>query len=102
MSVSRMNHVEFISYTGECPNLCSGVLTLKINEEIVTFGNGNDAQFPSFWDNCGYWDSCEHPNSKGEWTIRENLLPDQYREYIDEIDAEFNGNVPHGVCYGCR
>lgn len=27
--------VEFVSYTGEYPNLCSGILTVKIDGEIV-------------------------------------------------------------------
>ena len=32
-------HVQFISYTGRYPNLCSGVLTLKIDGEICHFGH---------------------------------------------------------------
>ena len=31
-------HVEFISYTGRYPNLCSGILTLRIDGKEVTFG----------------------------------------------------------------
>ena len=30
--------VEFVSYTGEFPNLCRGVLTLRIDGEEVRFG----------------------------------------------------------------
>ena len=31
--------VEFVSYTGTYPNLCSGVLTLRIDGEEVRFGH---------------------------------------------------------------
>ena len=31
-------HVKFISYTGEYPNLCKGVLTLEIDGVEYTFG----------------------------------------------------------------
>lgn len=32
-------NVEFVSYTGKFPNLCSGVLTLRIDGENVKFGH---------------------------------------------------------------
>ena len=31
-------NIEFVSYTGEYPNLCNGILTLKIDNKIVKFG----------------------------------------------------------------
>lgn len=31
------NVVEFVSYTGKYPNLCSGVLTLKINGKTYIY-----------------------------------------------------------------
>lgn len=37
------NHVKFVSYTGNYPNLCRGDLTLEIDGEIVTFGYGFDS-----------------------------------------------------------
>ena len=33
-------HVKFVSYTGKFPNLCRGILTLEIDDEIETFGHG--------------------------------------------------------------
>lgn len=42
--------VEFIDYTGEYPNLCSGTLTLEIDGEVVRFGNGHNV---AFWDSGG-------------------------------------------------
>lgn len=42
MLINRNNnetkHVNFVSYTGSYPNLCSGVLTLEIDGKEITFG----------------------------------------------------------------
>lgn len=50
--------IEFVSYTGRYPNLCSGVLTLLINGKEVTFGpEWKGAEFPTFWasgGSCGF------------------------------------------------
>ena len=48
---SKDNVVEFVSYTGKYPNLCSGVLTLKINGKIYTFGYGQ--KYDKFWESGG-------------------------------------------------
>lgn len=52
------NHVKFVSYTGNYPNLCRGDLTLKIDGEIVTFGYGFDSddkpKYDIFWSSGGY------------------------------------------------
>lgn len=37
-----MKRVEFVSYTGIYPNRCRGVLTVKIDGEIVKFGHNYD------------------------------------------------------------
>lgn len=37
---NETNHVEFVSYSGKWPNLCSGELTLEIDGEEVAFGYG--------------------------------------------------------------
>ena len=36
---SNTSRVKFISYTGEYPNLCSGVLTLEIDGKEYKFGH---------------------------------------------------------------
>ena len=49
--------VEFVSYTGEYPNLCRGVLTLCIDGEEVRFGHDygvfeswkTDGNYDKFW-----------------------------------------------------
>ena len=103
------NHVEFIDYTGTYPNLCSGLLTLRIDGKEVTFGNdfsnGKSGQYDSFWSSggCVYFTNNwvdEHVET-GEWRIDVSEIPEPYRKYAAEIDQEFNANVPWGCCGGC-
>ena len=97
------NHVKFVSYTGEYPNLCTGTLTLEIDGDIVTFGDNykNKPDYYSFWSSGGGL----NPNYEGawqdEWTIDVNDIPEQFRKYATEIDEVFNSNVPFGCCGGC-
>lgn len=91
------NHVEFISYTGKFPNACSGVLTLKIDGEIVTFDRFSDC----FWSSGGNCNTVTGDIQKGRWIIDKNELPEKYRQYADEIDRVFNENIPWGCCGGC-
>lgn len=101
------SHVKFISYTGEFPNLCSGILTLEIDGVEYTFGdryNRPKPEFKRFWRSGGNvsFDSnwYEHVKS-GEWHINVNDLPEQFRKYAQEIDIVFNENVEWGCCGGC-
>ena len=121
---SSNNRVKFISYTGEYPNLCSGILTLEIDGVKYKFGhdlsnyhvdeNGNwrhtdedpnNPNFESFWRSGGCvtggapdWDfEVEH----GEWEIDVDYLPELFWDVAEEIDRVFNENVPYGCCGGC-
>lgn len=103
----KVGHVEFMSYTGKYPSLCMGILTLKIDGEIVTFGNSfsNKVDYHKFWatgGSCGF--SSGFPEgyaNRGEWLIYESELPTEYKAYAAEIENVFNENVPHGCCGGC-
>lgn len=102
--------VEFISYTGKYPSLCRGILTLKIDGEVVKFGHKlkdydwennkyNDSNYNDFWSSGGgirNW--CPYQD---EWVINVEDIPEKYRKYAAEIDYVFNENVPHGCCGGC-
>ena len=49
-----MKQVEFISYDGAYPNLCSGLLVLKINGKVKKFPrycllSGGSVQFDDNW-----------------------------------------------------
>lgn len=109
--ISKTEHVEFVNYTGSFPNLCRGVLTLKIDGEIVKFGHDykdynpktlsfNDSNHDSFWHSGGWIDE-DYYSHLGEWEISLNKLTEKYRQYAREIDVVFNSCVRHGCCGGC-
>lgn len=112
----KTENVEFVSYTGKYPNLCSGVLTLKICGEECVFGHNSrdydyktghykDGNYDAFWSsggsagfNGGYSNSYVN---QGEWHTDVEALPEKFKKYADEIDRVFNDNVEHGCCGGC-
>lgn len=86
--------VEFISYDGAYPNLCSGLLVLKINGKVKEFPryclhSGGGVWFDDNW--------CEHIES-GPWSID---LPDDLEPLRQQIEKCINENIPHGCCGGC-
>lgn len=101
-----MKNVEFVSYTGEWPNLCSGILTLKINEKEVKFGKDyktKENYSPRFWKSggrCGFCNTEPYIEHR-EWYINASEIPEAYRKYAEEIEKVFNDNVEHGCCGGC-
>lgn len=92
-------HVEFISYTGEYPCLCSGILTLKIDGKKVRFGYGTPNT--PFWISGGGLSPNYVGAYQGEWKINVDRIPEEYHKYASEIDEVFNDNVPWGCCGGC-
>lgn len=83
--------IEFVSYTGTWPNLCSGVLTLKIDGNEVKFGND---------DYDTYQEYVEDKNPPNFWHISPwgivlyyNMIPEEYQKYMSEILEVFSFNV---------
>ena len=111
--MNKENKVKFISYTGRYPTLCSGILTLEINGKQYKFGHDyskfeswkTDGNYNKFWSSggsCGFRNGYSESYVKeGEWEIDVALLPEELREYANEIDEAFNGNVRYGCCGGC-
>lgn len=100
---STTSHVEFVEYTGKWPNLCGGILTLKIDGKIEKFGyeyKPKEPLHPKFWSSGGHCSlkSIEH----GEWVIDVSMLPEPFREYAAEIDMLMNEHIDYGCCGGCR
>lgn len=86
--------VEFVSYDGAFPNLCSGTLVLRID--------GVERTMPPYCMISGgsVWfdeDLSEHV-TQGEWRV---IVPDDLKAYEQEIISCVNANVPHGCCGGC-
>lgn len=111
-TTSQNEHVEFVDYTGRWPNLCGGILTLKIDGKVVRFGNkafgatDTTELLPKFWISggcCGFTDSSyrESYRKTGEWQINVSELPEAYRKYATEIDRTMNEHVEYGCCGGC-
>jgi len=87
--------VEFVSYDGSFPCLCSGNLVLKINGKEVTLRHCMAS--------CG---SVYFSEKAGDYGVDEGLwmiknLPDELEQYRKEIEDCVNDNVPHGCCGGC-
>ena len=85
--------VEFVSYDGEYPNLCRGVLIIKIDSVIHKLDNcllsGGNIWFDDDWR-----DHTEY----GEWSVN---VPDELNKYRNQITDVVNENVPQGCCGGC-
>lgn len=108
------NNIEFISYNGVYPNLCSGTLVVKIDDKEVSFGRTTKflnceevANYPSFWCSGGSvsfdknWN--EHVNSHCDWEMigYEKDYPPEIWKILPDILNVMNENVEGGCCGGC-
>jgi len=86
--------IEFVSYNGSYPNLCSGTLVMRIDGEEVVFPDYCMSSGGSVWfDN----DWCEHVED-GDWSVS---VPEKYSHLQHEIEEVVNGHVSPGCCGGC-
>ncbi len=102
--------IEFVSYDGCYPNLCSGDLIVKIDGVEHTFGGygpfEDEHHYPKFWESGGSvsfddeW--CEHI-SQGPWILmaEKGEYPTHIYDLLPKILKVMNKNVPHGCCGGC-
>lgn len=95
--------IKFVSYDGRYPNLCSGKLTLKIDDKEMTFGYHGD--YPSFWCSGGHVWADKDWNftvESGPWEFSAiGDLPDFLKGHEQELINIFNDNVDWGCCGGC-
>lgn len=99
-----MPDIKFVSYDGEYPNLCTGILTLEIDGEKKTFGYAG-CDYRDFWTSggrCGFLnDYSDTYLEQNEWIINKNALPNELKNRYKEIKELFNKNVRWGCCGGC-
>ena len=96
--------IEFVSYDGKYPNLCSGTLTLRIDGQYVKFAEF-DGDYDRFWcsGGCAYFNrNYDASTTTGPWEMEIEYLPDHLKMHAQELIDIFNDNVTHGCCGGCR
>ena len=106
--------IKFKDYTGEYPNLCSGILTVHLDGKEISFGDETflvrskkkKPDYPGFWKSGGRVSFDKEWNadvSDGPWKISSEK-PDYQEEIwnaLPEILSVMNENVPFGCCGGC-
>lgn len=88
----KKQRLEFVSYNGEYPNLCSGILKIKLDGKIIIF--------PRFCLLSGGRVYMNKHFEKGEWTIVKfpDNFPEELKSYVEKL---VNENVDFGCCGGC-
>lgn len=87
--------VEFVSYDGKFPNLCSGRLVLRINGQVRELPDGCLCSGGCVWFDDDWGDHVEH----GDWTVVG--LPKDLELFQTKIEECVNENIPQGCCGGC-
>lgn len=92
--------VEFISYNGEYPNLCSGLLVIKVNGKLYEIRHCLYSSGQCFFD-----DDYNEVVTEGDWGISEYKLKlnnlSELIPFREEIEKVVNDNVQKGCCGGC-
>ena len=105
--------IRFVSYSGDYPSLCCGILKLTIDGQRWVFdrycsepevdANGDIHSSP-FWisGGCAGVDSeCNSFCITDPWELDAEEIPEQLKGHEDELIEIFNDNVPWGCCGGC-
>ena len=87
--------VEFVSYDGKYPCLCTGTLIIKVNDKIYSLKHvlisGGFICKDEDWN---MW------AEQGDWEVNLEEYP-ELEPYKEEIARVVNKNVTHGCCGGC-
>jgi hypothetical protein len=87
-----MRKIEFVSYDGKYPNLCSGTLTIKVDGKKMSdhcLRSGGSVWFDKDWS--------EHVED-GPWGVTFEGLTKEENDVLTEL---VNDNVRRGCCGGC-
>lgn len=96
--------IEFVSYSGGYPNLCSGILVLRIDGKEHSFGYQDGCDAEPFWSSGG----CAYIAGDGEEMVTHGKWGFSYcgdskfvKENGEKLIRVFNRHVPYGCCGGC-
>ena len=99
-----MRDIEFVSYDGKYPNLCSGTLVLKIDGEDHSFRNAlqsggmvtHDGKYNHWSVYHDEWDF--HPENDFSEENQDIIFTEAEKKWIKML---INENVEWGCCGGC-
>ena len=93
--MQTVRDIEFVSYDGHYPNLCRGILRLRVEGEEISVSScmisGGECR-------------CAPPycTTQGEWIVNFDRFPVELTELEQQIVTRLvNENVEHGCCGGC-
>ena len=89
--------VEFVSYDGKWPCLCSGTLIIKVDGKTYSFNHAMISGGCIMGGPSTDWDMW---SEEGDWKIDLEEHP-ELEQYKEEIEKVVNENVEHGCCGGC-
>ena len=90
------HNLEFVSYNGEFPNLCSGKLIMKLDDKVLEFPD----HCLSSCGNVSFNDDWDEVVTTGDWVITD--FPEDFPEELKDLALELvNDNVNKGCCGGC-
>ena len=89
--------VEFVSYDGKWPCLCSGTLIIKVDGKTYSFKHAMISGGGIFGGPSTNWDMWAE---EGDWKIDLEEHP-ELEQYKEENEKVVNENVEHGCCGGC-
>ncbi len=102
-------NIKFIKYE-EGLFYCSGILTLKIDGTVLTFGNKN-CDLPKFWTSGGTYDTDTGDIVISPWVVDKinkdkiladfNAVFDNPYEALEQCLQIMNDNVQYGCCGEC-
>lgn len=86
------NKIKFLEYTGEYPNLCSGMLVILFKGEEYHIRGWKSGGSISYDDWTCYY---------GDWSIDRKKLSSVLQPFHSDIEKLMNENVEKGCCGGC-
>lgn len=85
-------NIEFVSYDGEYPTLCSGTLVIKVNGKEMALNHVMVSGGCYFYN--------DDDVDQAPWCVSLEKYP-ELMPYEEEIAECVNANIPYGCCGGC-